>query len=129
MFSCEYCEIFENSFLHSFLHVCGDDRGRGGRGQNLSINPPTVVIPHCLMLWGNRSGGRGVKIIFLRKHPFIVMVIYKAQKQLTTKNTVISPNFLVWKFCGKAQFPHSFMANHPKLYGNCTFPQNFYTRK
>ena len=25
-----------------------------------------------------------------------------------TKNTVILPNFLVWKFCGKAQFPHSF---------------------
>ena len=24
----------------------------------------------------------------------------------TTKNTVISPDFLVWKFCGKAQFPH-----------------------
>ena len=24
------------------------------------------------------------------------------------KNTVISPNFLVWKLCGKAQFPHSF---------------------
>ena len=24
------------------------------------------------------------------------------------KNTVISPNFLVWKFSGKAQFPHSF---------------------
>ena len=26
----------------------------------------------------------------------------------TAKNTVISPNFLVWNFCGKAQFPHSF---------------------
>ena len=26
----------------------------------------------------------------------------------TIKNTVISPNFLVWKFCGKSQFPHSF---------------------
>ena len=26
----------------------------------------------------------------------------------TGKNTVISPNFLVWKFCGKAQFLHSF---------------------
>ena len=26
----------------------------------------------------------------------------------TLKNTVISPSFLVWKFCGKAQFPHSF---------------------
>ena len=25
-----------------------------------------------------------------------------------TKNTAISSNFLVWKFCGKAQFPHCF---------------------
>ena len=25
----------------------------------------------------------------------------------TAKNTVISPNFLMWKFCLKAQFPHS----------------------
>ena len=25
----------------------------------------------------------------------------------TAKNTVISPNFLVWKFCGKVQFPYS----------------------
>ena len=27
----------------------------------------------------------------------------------TTKNTIISPNFLVWKFCGKAQFAPSFV--------------------
>ena len=26
----------------------------------------------------------------------------------TAKNPVISPNFLVSKFCRKAQFPHSF---------------------
>ena len=26
----------------------------------------------------------------------------------TAKKTVILPEFLVWKFCGKAQFPHSF---------------------
>ena len=45
----------------------------------------------------------------------------------TVKNTVISPNFLVWKYCGKVQFPHSF--GHPKLCGNCAFPQNFHTRK
>ena len=25
----------------------------------------------------------------------------------TAKNIVISPIFLVWKFCGKEQFPHS----------------------
>ena len=29
----------------------------------------------------------------------------------TAKNTVILPNFLVWKFCGKAQFLHSFGRN------------------
>ena len=43
------------------------------------------------------------------------------------KNTVVSCNFLVWKFCGKAQFPHSFV--RPKLCRNCAFPQNFHTRK
>ena len=26
----------------------------------------------------------------------------------TGQNAIISSNFLVWKFCGKAQFPHSF---------------------
>ena len=25
----------------------------------------------------------------------------------TAQNIVISPNFMVWKFCGKTQFPHS----------------------
>ena len=28
--------------------------------------------------------------------------------EITGKNTVISPDFLVWKFCGKTQFLHSF---------------------
>ena len=32
----------------------------------------------------------------------------KIQDINTMKNTVISPNFLVQKFCGKAQFPYSF---------------------
>ena len=47
----------------------------------------------------------------------------------TAKNTVISPNFLVWKFCGKVQFSHSLRANCAKLCGNCAFRQNFYIRK
>ena len=34
--------------------------------------------------------------------------IVEEAKTTTAKNTVISPNFLVWKFCGEAQFPHSF---------------------
>ena len=46
----------------------------------------------------------------------------------TTKNSVISPNFLVWKFCWKAVSPQ-FRAIRPKLCRNCAFPQNFHTRK
>ena len=35
--------------------------------------------------------------------------VYLVQDGLyTAKNTVISPDFLVWKFCGKAQFSHSY---------------------
>ena len=30
------------------------------------------------------------------------------QNIFTTKNTIVSTNLLVWKFCGKAQFPPSF---------------------
>ena len=48
---------------------------------------------------------------------------------ITAKNPVISRNFLVWKFCEKAQFPHSLWANLAKLCRNCAFLQNFHTRK
>ena len=41
------------------------------------------------------------------------------------ENTVISPNFLVLKFCGKAQFAHRFDRNR----ADTTFLQNFHTRK
>ena len=34
--------------------------------------------------------------------------IDKVSHDFTVKNTLISSNFLVWTFCGKAQFPHSF---------------------
>ena len=35
----------------------------------------------------------------------------------TAKNTVISPNFLVWKVCGKAQFAHSLLGETRWNYG------------
>ena len=47
---------------------------------------------------------------------------------VTAKNTVISPNFLVWKFYGKEQFPHSF-GRIAQNYVETSFPQNFHTRK
>ena len=44
----------------------------------------------------------------------------------TGKNAVISPDFLVWEFCGKAQFPHNF-GRLARV--DCAFPQNFHTSK
>ena len=41
---------------------------------------------------------------------------------VTACNTTISPNFLVWKFYGKAEF----QSNCPKLSRSFVFPQNFY---
>ena len=32
---------------------------------------------------------------------------YLSDELTAAKNTVISPDILVWKFCGKAQFPQS----------------------
>ena len=38
----------------------------------------------------------------------VISVIKSLSDTSTAKNLVISPDFLVLKFCGKAQFPHSF---------------------
>ena len=54
----------------------------------------------CCMTQSNR-----VMVNFFKlfgKFLTLAMVIISA------KNTVILPNFLVWKFCGTAQFSHSF---------------------
>ena len=45
---------------------------------------------------------------FLQGDFFEEISIFK-RTTFTAKNTIISSNFLVWKFCGKAQFPHSFV--------------------
>ena len=57
--------------------------------------------------------------LYMRTHPHCIAL---------RKNTAISPDFLVWKFCGKAQFPHSF-GRFALNYEETAFPQNFYTRK
>ena len=53
-------------------------------------------------------------------------LLFKKNKFLgernTTQNIIISPNFLVLKFCGNAQFC-------PKFCRNCAFPPDCNTRK
>ena len=44
---------------------------------------------------------------------------------ITAKNTVTSPDFLVWKFCRKTQFPHSFgrfARNYAEMCLSAKFP-------
>ena len=53
----------------------------------------------------------------------------KVTELFTAKNTVISPDFLVCKFCGKAQFPHIFGGFASKTIRKFVFPKNFHTRK
>ena len=48
--------------------------------------------------------------------------LFWSSQSTTDKSTLIPPNFLVGKFCAKAQFPAEFQTNWPKHCGNCTFP-------
>ena len=64
---------------------------------------------------------------FFSKYDQICNAVQCIHFENTTRNSVILPNFLVWKFCGKARFPHRF--GRFDYVGNCTFPQSFHTRK
>ena len=66
--------------------------------------------------------------IWYRRKPGLATNTVMLRKDTMQKNAVILPNFPVGKFCGKAQFLHSF-GRCLKLCGNCAFPQNFHTRK
>ena len=66
---------------------------------------------HKITLW-NWYAHIGLKIyifsiLLLPSIQFYCFQIYVIRRN-TAQNTVISLNFMVRKFCGKAQFPHSF---------------------
>ena len=63
---------------HKISFVGGKKVG-GGRGQNLFINPPNVVIPQV-------KGGGGQIVVFGKTllGALIMMVIYKAEKPFCT---------------------------------------------
>ena len=66
-------------------------------------------------------------LIVTHEHSILTIIVYFVDTH-TAKNTVISPNFLVWKFYGKAKF-RIVLPYLPKLGGNCAFSQNFHTTK
>ena len=72
-----------------------------------------------MFVLGNSFNLSSIRILYHLAHIISVALNSNRRKKLklipksftnwyTVKNAVISPNFLVWKFCRKAQFPHSF---------------------
>ena len=51
----------------------------------------------------------GEKLSHLQKIQLLFPTFFSPIRYIIlAKNTVISPNFKVWKFCGNAQYPHKF---------------------
>ena len=78
--------------------------------QEIRLQDLHVIPLHIIVLW--------FKTIFRPPLPFKLLIyrIFNMKQSFsqiihdisTEKNTVISPDFLVWKFCWKARFLHSF---------------------
>ena len=77
-----------------------------------------------LWIWERISPTRAWFTDILLSHTFILPAKASSSWKLHS-NTEILPNFLVYKFCGNAEF----QANCPKLCRNCAFPQKFHTSK
>ena len=97
--------------------------------------PPLLLKQSQLLLILSMKTWSSTRKLISQYHILIIKFVGIAwenikanSKIITLKNTVISPNFLVWNFFGKAEFPHSFGRFAPS-YGNCAFPQNVHTRK
>ena len=72
--------------------------------QSLALPPEIVLSYHSLIMLRDLYCTLFIKWLYLLEQP------RKRTSKLTVtvKKPVISPNFLVRKFCGKSQFPHSF---------------------
>ena len=68
----------------------------------------------------------------MQKSKLFQLFLNRQNKIFTAKNTVISPNFLIWVFYGKTQFPHSFVQiarNYAETvpFHKTTTPGNYYS--
>ena len=103
------------------------------------------IRPHLKIFILTKGGGRGANygFIYRNKYPPIHFIftthpafaIFPQGHFIMTpppppahpqfmkiqKNTTYLPNFLVWKFCGKA-VSAQFWTIRPKLFRNCAFP-------
>ena len=99
------------------FHGCHIDpiQGEGFRHQHYFFLNITFFenLDHTKVFWNSvllyhkffpQKLKKKIKIIIIKKKQSRLLIC----QSVHCKNTVISPDFLVWKFCGKAQFPYSF---------------------
>ena len=72
---------------------------------NLMFHFHTPINLSSIMTWQRVI--RMLSLVQINIHQIYSLCI-RCCKPYTAKIAVILPNFLVWKFCGKAEFPHSF---------------------
>ena len=98
--------------------IWGKSRGIYKRTYMIEIGPKIITMM-SLYWWRHH---------FFYKIKAFTCFLVTLEALITAKNTAISTDFLVWKFRGKAQFPHSFR-RIAWNYVETAFPQNFHTRK
>ena len=110
---CPCLELFWSVFSRSQIE-CGKIRTR--------ITPNTDTFHAVQIIIYLKYKVVGARIRSLWWVHFLLPILYVLtlldSRQINTstaKNIVISPDFLVWKFCGKAQFPHSFYTSTPEI--------------
>ena len=99
-----------------------------------------LVVFSCISLFSNHLKEKTWRIFYIFtlvrdinwherwiicKSAKLTMSKFFTMKNSTTKNNVILPNYLVWDFCGKAQFLHSFgwfVQNYAELWLPTKFP-------
>ena len=72
----------------------------------------TVLFLKCLFYKKKLNFSWRISLVRVNKLIFRRQLHFRTVQLLSLfplqKNTLISPKFLVWKFCRKAEFPHSF---------------------
>ena len=82
----------------------GEDLNKDGIEHEYICCDTNLFINGCFKILNSHK----CRIWFKSSYSLNKTVILLKVNWYTTKNTVISPNFLMWKFCEKTQFLHSF---------------------
>ena len=107
--------LFQMSLLSFLLSFCSSsfNSGRSCLSQSSSLSFPRSLFSllnflYCRQYFHPFEKNFLSKVMFQPGRKIHYRDDCRLTRDLTAKNTVILTDFLVWKFCRKAQFPHGF---------------------